>query len=199
MGSEAFYPEEGPVRRAEVGGFWIDEHPVTADEFRRFVRETGYTTLAERPLDPADYPDADPALLVPGSLVFRKTSGPVPLNDVRSWWEYVPGAFWKKPGGRARRSTAAIATPSSRSPTRTLRRTPPGPARHFRPRPSGNTPHAAASREPRSHGATSISRTGSRWRTPGKASSHGRTSRPTGSTARHRSGAFLRTVTGSTT
>jgi sulfatase modifying factor 1 len=99
MGSEAFYPEEGPVRRAEVGGFWIDEHPVTASEFRRFVKETGYVTLAERPLDPADYPDADPDLLVPGSLVFRKTSGPVPLNDVRSWWEYVPGAFWKKPGG----------------------------------------------------------------------------------------------------
>jgi len=99
MGSEAFYPEEGPVRRVGVGGFWIDEHPVTALEFRRFVRETGYVTLAERPLDPADYPDADPDLLVPGSLVFRKTTGPVPLDDVRSWWEYVPGAFWKKPGG----------------------------------------------------------------------------------------------------
>ena len=54
---------------------------------------------AERPLDPADYPDAEPDVLVPGSLVFRRTSGPVPLNDVRSWWEYVPGAFWKKPGG----------------------------------------------------------------------------------------------------
>jgi formylglycine-generating enzyme required for sulfatase activity len=83
----------------EVGGFWIDPHPVTAGEFRRFVRETGYVTLAERPLDAADYPDADPNLLVPGSLVFRMTSGPVPLNDVRSWWEYVPSAFWKKPGG----------------------------------------------------------------------------------------------------
>jgi formylglycine-generating enzyme required for sulfatase activity len=21
------------------------------------------------------------------------------LDDVRNWWEYVPGAFWKKPGG----------------------------------------------------------------------------------------------------
>ena len=99
MGSEAFYPEEGPVRQTEVSGFWIDEHAVTASEFRRFVRETGYVTLAERPLDAADYPDADPDLLVPGSLVFRMTSGPVPLNDVSSWWEYVPNAFWKKPGG----------------------------------------------------------------------------------------------------
>ena len=99
MGSSDFYPEEAPVRAVAVDGFWIDERPVTASEFRRFVRETGYVTVAERPLDPADYPDVDPELLVPGSLVFRPTSGPVPLNDVRSWWEYVPGAFWKKPGG----------------------------------------------------------------------------------------------------
>jgi formylglycine-generating enzyme len=99
MGSESFYPEERPVRRRDVDSFWIDEHPVTAGEFRRFVRETGYITVAERPLDPQDYPEADPGLLVPGSLVFRKTTGPVPLNDVQSWWEYVPGAFWKKQGG----------------------------------------------------------------------------------------------------
>ena len=76
MGSEDFYPEERPVHRVTVDGFWIDEHPVTVAEFRRFVRETGYVTVAERPLDPADYPDADPALLVPGSLVFHKTARP---------------------------------------------------------------------------------------------------------------------------
>jgi formylglycine-generating enzyme len=99
MGSEDFYPEERPVRAVRVGGFWMDEHPVTAAEFRRFVRQTGYVTLAERPVDAADYPDADPALLVPGSLVFRKTSGPVPLDDVRSWWAYTPGASWKRPAG----------------------------------------------------------------------------------------------------
>ncbi len=99
MGSEDFYPEERPVRRVTVDGFWMDEHPVTAAEFRRFVRETKYVTVAERPLDPADYPDADPDLLVPGSLVFRPTAGPVPLDDVRSWWEYVPGASWRRPGG----------------------------------------------------------------------------------------------------
>jgi formylglycine-generating enzyme len=99
MGSEAFYPEERPVRRVEVGGFWMDEHPVTAAEFRRFVRETGYVTVAERPLDPADYPGADPDVLVPGSLVFRKSSGPVRLDDWSTWWEYKPGAFWKRPTG----------------------------------------------------------------------------------------------------
>jgi formylglycine-generating enzyme required for sulfatase activity len=100
MGSEDFYPEERPVHRVTVDGFWIDERPVTAAEFRRFVRDTGYVTIAERPLDPADYPDADPELLVPGSLVFRRTEGPVSLDDYRQWWAYVPGASWKHPGGK---------------------------------------------------------------------------------------------------
>jgi len=99
MGSDSFYPEERPVHTVSVDGFWMDEAPVTAGEFRRFVRETGYVTFAERPPDAADYPDADPDLLVPGSLVFGKTLGPVGLDDVRNWWEYVPGAYWKRPGG----------------------------------------------------------------------------------------------------
>jgi sulfatase modifying factor 1 len=99
MGSEDFYPEERPVRRVEVDGFWMDEDAVTAADFRRFVRETGYVTFCERPLAAEDYPDADPALLVPGSLVFRKTSGPVDVRDFRNWWEYVPGAYWKRPEG----------------------------------------------------------------------------------------------------
>jgi len=57
-------------------------------------------TVAERPLDPEEYSDADPELLVPGSLVFRKTKGPVNLDDYRNWWEYLPGAYWKRPGGK---------------------------------------------------------------------------------------------------
>jgi sulfatase modifying factor 1 len=99
MGSEDFYPEERPVRSVEVDGFWIDEHPVTVAEFRRFVKQTGYVTVAERPPDPAKYPDADPDLLVPGSLVFYPTSGPVDLRDVSQWWRYTPGANWRHPRG----------------------------------------------------------------------------------------------------
>ena len=79
MGSEDFYPGERPVRRVEVDGFWINEHPVTVTEFRRFVKATGYVTVAERPLDPGQYPDADPALLCPGPLVFHQTARPVDL------------------------------------------------------------------------------------------------------------------------
>jgi formylglycine-generating enzyme required for sulfatase activity len=99
MGDERFYPEERPVHRASVDGFWIDTRPVTVAQFRRFVAETGYVTVAERPLDPADYPGAEPAALVPGSLVFRKASAPVDLRDVHNWWRYVPGACWRAPNG----------------------------------------------------------------------------------------------------
>src|SRR5262249_7335622 len=93
MGSNDFYPEERPVRRVAVDGFWMDEQLVTAGEFRRFVRETGYTTVAERPLDPSDYPGADPQLLVPGALVFRKSTAPVDLRDYRNWWRYGAGGL----------------------------------------------------------------------------------------------------------
>ena len=99
MGSEEFYPEERPVHRVAVNGFWMDACPVTASEFRRFARETGYVTVAERPVDPDHYPDADPTLLVSGSLVFRPSRGPVDLTDNRTWWEYVAGAYWKRPAG----------------------------------------------------------------------------------------------------
>jgi formylglycine-generating enzyme required for sulfatase activity len=99
MGSDAFYAEERPVHAVSVDGYWMDEHPVTVAEFRRFVKATGYVTIAERPLDPADYPEADPALLVPGALVFSPTRGPVRLDDYRQWWRYVPGASWRRPEG----------------------------------------------------------------------------------------------------
>jgi len=101
MGSDRFYAEEGPVREVQVSGFAIDSGPVTVAAFARFVQATGYVTLAERPPDPADYPDADPSLLTAGSAVFHPTPGPVPLDDPRRWWEYVPGANWRHPWGPA--------------------------------------------------------------------------------------------------
>jgi formylglycine-generating enzyme required for sulfatase activity len=87
------------VHRVEVDAFWMDRTPVTVAQFRRFVKATGYVTLAERAPEAADYPDADPALLVPGALVFHPTAGPVDLRDVRNWWDWVPGARWDRPEG----------------------------------------------------------------------------------------------------
>ena len=99
MGSDDFYPEEGPTREIEIDGFAIDRGPVSVAQFARFVAETGYATLAERQPDAADYPDADPSLLVAGSAVFHPTPHPVPLNDPGQWWSYVPGASWRHPWG----------------------------------------------------------------------------------------------------
>lgn len=101
MGSNNHYPEEAPAHRVTVGSFWIDRHTVTNQEFKRFVDATGYITLAERPADPADYPGANPALLVPSSVVFRKTAKPVDMHDHYNWWTYVAGADWRHPRGPA--------------------------------------------------------------------------------------------------
>ncbi|MER5565656.1 formylglycine-generating enzyme family protein [Streptomyces goshikiensis] len=99
MGSEAFYPEERPVRPVTVDGFWMDAHPVTVAEFRRFTKATGHVTVAERELDPRDFPGAERGALVPGALVFTMTPGPVDLDDWRRWWSYQPGACWRRPLG----------------------------------------------------------------------------------------------------
>lgn len=99
MGSDRHYPEEAPVHSVGVDGFWMRKFAVTNDEFGRFVDETGYVTVAERPLDPTDFPGAPPENLVPGSLVFAKTSGPVDLGDLSQWWTWTPGACWRHPEG----------------------------------------------------------------------------------------------------
>src|SRR4051812_30832747 len=99
MGSLDFYPEERPLRRVECGDLWLDEHPVTNAQFRRFVADTGHVTVAQQPPEPADFPTADPADLVPGSQVFVGTPGPVQLDDWMSWWAWVPGADWRHPEG----------------------------------------------------------------------------------------------------
>jgi formylglycine-generating enzyme required for sulfatase activity len=99
MGSDRFYPEEGPVHRVHVDTFWIDPVPVTNRDFARFVRETGHVTTAEKMPDPALYPGADPSMLQPGSLVFR---APLRREEMRfwgDWWHYVAGACWHVPDG----------------------------------------------------------------------------------------------------
>jgi formylglycine-generating enzyme len=99
MGSDFHYPEEGPAHQVTVGGFWIDEYAVTNRQFAAFVAATGYRTVAERQPNPADYPGALPEMLKPGALVFRKMRGPVDLRDIRNWWGWKPGAYWRHPEG----------------------------------------------------------------------------------------------------
>jgi formylglycine-generating enzyme required for sulfatase activity len=99
MGSTSFYPEEAPIHTVTVAPFAIERHPVTNAEFAEFVDATGYVTVAEKPLDPALYPGVPQEDLLPGALVFRSTAGPVNLEDWRQWWDWAPGAHWRRPFG----------------------------------------------------------------------------------------------------
>ena len=129
MGSDRFYPEEGPVRTVAVPDLWVDEHPVTNAAFRRFVKATGHVTVAERPPDPRGLPRRRPRR--PGARV----AGVPPDHRPGAAGRLDPlvalgpgGASGGIRRGRARRCTAATCTRSCTSGTRTPRPTPPGPA-----------------------------------------------------------------------
>src|SRR3712207_294584 len=99
MGSNEHYSEEAPAHYVTVDGFWMDKYPVTNLQFTRFVKATGYVTVAERASNPEDYPNALPELLVPASSVFLKPRQRVDLGSHYNWWTYVPGANWRHPEG----------------------------------------------------------------------------------------------------
>src|SRR5262245_40503732 len=99
LGSNDHYPEERPAVRVAVSDFWIDTTPVTNREFRKFVEETRYVTLAELPPDPAQYPGANPAMLHAGSSLFVPPRHPVALDDPFRWWRFSFGTSWRHPWG----------------------------------------------------------------------------------------------------
>ena len=99
MGSNRHYPEEGPVHRVAVDGFFMDQHLVTNAAFRRFVEATGHVTFAEIAPKPADYPGALPEMLVPSSLVFVQPKTRVDMRNIGNWWVFMRGADWRHPYG----------------------------------------------------------------------------------------------------
>jgi sulfatase modifying factor 1 len=99
MGSDKHYPEEAPVHRVGVDGFWIDRTPVTNRQFREFVRATKHKTFAEIPPDPKHYPGALPHMVYAGSLVFSPPQHPVDLKNRGEWWTLLKGADWRHPYG----------------------------------------------------------------------------------------------------
>lgn len=93
------FPDAHPVHKVTVNEFWMDEHEVTNAEFEKFVKATNFITIAERKLNPKDYPNVPPESLVPGSGVFSPPEQQVTLDNPLQWWKYVPGASWRHPFG----------------------------------------------------------------------------------------------------
>ncbi|HZM04175.1 MAG TPA: formylglycine-generating enzyme family protein [Candidatus Saccharimonadales bacterium] len=116
MGSTHGRTDEQPAHQVTLDGFWMDKTPVSNEEFARFVKATGYITVAERKPDPKDFPTTVPSeMLVPGAVVFsppslkevndgRSAAGlsplaEIPLDNAAAWWKYIPGANWRHPQG----------------------------------------------------------------------------------------------------
>lgn len=100
MGSdEPHMNDTHPWHRVYVDGFWMDKTVVTNDQFAKFVKATGYVTVAERKPKAADFPGAPPENLVAGAVIFTPPDHPVGLDDHYQWWSYVKGANWRHPEG----------------------------------------------------------------------------------------------------
>ncbi len=88
-----------PIHRVYVDGFWMDKTEVTNEQFGKFVKATGYKTIAETAPTQAEFPTAPKENLVAGSTVFTPTPNAVPLNNMYQWWRYQHGADWRHPEG----------------------------------------------------------------------------------------------------
>ena len=133
-----------PIHRVYVDPFWMDATEVTNEEFAKFVRATGYVTVAERKPTREEFPTAPEENLKAGSVVFTPPAGEVPLDDHYRWWSYVPGASWRHPKVRAPTCGDARTNPWYTSPTKTPSPTPAGLASACPQRPSGSSRRAAA-------------------------------------------------------
>jgi formylglycine-generating enzyme required for sulfatase activity len=100
-------PDEAPVHRVRVDGFWMDATELTNAQFAEFIKATAYKTIAERAVDweelkkqlPAGTPKPDEKMLLPGSLVFTPPNHPVDLRGHEQWWSWTTGANWQHPEG----------------------------------------------------------------------------------------------------
>ena len=105
MGNNQGNPDERPEHKVTLDGFWIDTHEVTNAQFKQFVEETGYVTVAEKQpsidsIEGLDPSLVDPTALMAGSVCFRIPDQPVTsLNNHLQWWTFVPGANWRHPTG----------------------------------------------------------------------------------------------------
>ena len=99
---------EKPSHNVYVDGFFIDITEVTNKQFKKFVAETGYITIAERKIDweemkkslPPGTPKPHDSILQPGSLIFNEdVKEVVGMDNYFQWWKWQIGANWRTPKG----------------------------------------------------------------------------------------------------
>ena len=99
---------EKPSHEVYIDGFFIDATEVTNNQFKKFVDETGYITIAEREIDweemkkslPIGIPKPHDSILQPGSLIFNDQIKRVEkMENYFQWWRWQTGANWKAPKG----------------------------------------------------------------------------------------------------
>lgn len=91
--------DAAPIHRVYVDGYFMDETEVTNEEYAKFVKATGYKTVAEHKPTKEEFPTAAEEDLITGSVVFTPTASAVNLNDFLQWWAYIGGTDWKHPEG----------------------------------------------------------------------------------------------------
>ncbi len=96
---ECNMPDTLPQHAVTVDAFWMDKTPVTNAEFAKFVKATGYKTVAEIAPTAAEFPDAPKEMLVAGSACFTPPAQRISLDNPLAWWEYRKGASWRAPEG----------------------------------------------------------------------------------------------------
>jgi formylglycine-generating enzyme required for sulfatase activity len=91
MGAIDGAPDEQPLHDVKVRGFWMDKTEVTNGQFARFVKETGYVTVAERKAEGRETPT--------GALVFTPPAAGALADGAGAFWRQVPDANWQHPEG----------------------------------------------------------------------------------------------------
>ena len=188
-----------PVHRVVVDGFWMDATEVTNEQFARFVKATGYVTVAEQTPRAEDFPGAPAESLVPGSVVFTPPAHAVPLTDPYRWWADVNGASWRHPlgpessiAGKEQFPVVHVAYADALAYAQWAgKRLPTEAEWEFAAR-GGLTGSSF-------RGAMNSRRTAAGWRTPIRVTFPITTPGRTRSRESHRSRSFRRTATGSTT
>jgi formylglycine-generating enzyme len=97
--SDPKHTDARPEHQVTLDGYWIDSTEVTNEQFERFVRATGYRTVAEYKPAREDMPDAPSETRQPGSMVFLSPAEKDPTDNLMLWWRFVAGANWRHPEG----------------------------------------------------------------------------------------------------